>query len=90
MRSILALSSAGVGSGERLNYAHFCAFPLKVSFATPCVSLFIYFFKLKAPMFSNMKNETNHISMYFVVSWDVSSEGTLVSCLVSSSWGTSN
>lgn len=88
MRSILALSSAGVGSGERLNYAHFCSFPLKVSFATPCVSLFI--FKLKAPMFSNMKNEMNHISMYFVVSCDVSSEGTLVSCLVSSSWRTSN
>lgn len=66
-------------------------FTLKVSFATSCVSLFIYlFFKLKAPMFSNMKNETNHISMYLVVSWDVSSEGTLVSCLVSSSWGTSN
>lgn len=41
-------------------------------------------------MFSNMKNEMNHISMYLVVSWDVSSEGTLMSCLVSSSWGTSN
>lgn len=65
-------------------------FPFKVSFATPCVSLFIYFFKLKAPMFLNMKNETNHISMYFVVSCDVSSEGTLASCLVSSSWRTSN
>lgn len=65
-------------------------FPLK--FHLPLhVFLFLFiFFKLKAPMFSNMKNETNHISMYFVVSWDVSSEGTLVSCLVSSSWGTSN
>ena len=44
VKSILALSSAGAGSGERLNSAHFSAFPFNVSFAIPCLSLFIYLF----------------------------------------------
>lgn len=70
---------------------HFCVFPFKASFAIPYVSLFIYFFKLKAPVSSKMKNQTNHISMYFVVSYDLeSSEDTPVNFLVSGSWRTSS
>lgn len=59
-----------VGSGERLSYVHFCVFPLRVSFATLCVAPFIYFFKLKTPMSSKMKTQTNRISMYSVVACD--------------------
>ncbi|KAL6057526.1 hypothetical protein STEG23_023070, partial [Scotinomys teguina] len=47
--------------------------------------------QLKAPVSSKMKNKTNHSSMYFVVSYDVSrSEDTLVNSLASGSWRTSN